>query len=489
MDEPMLVKARGFRIMGNHFVMKTALLIDDDRASRLILARWLAADGWQVLEAEDGEVGLQLTREKQPDVVLCDLLMPRCNGFQFCRTLREEQPPLSETKVVIATSSSYNTDRHNALECGADAFLIKPLHREEILPLMNRLRDPSLAGESKPEPAAPAPTPAMKPEEHHCPAPEGPTPTLVRFWGVRGSIPTPGPQTAYYGGNTSCVEVRADGQLIVLDAGSGIRPLGLHLLGEYKSDPIALTLLMTHTHWDHIQGFPFFVPAYNSKNRLRILGYEGAKTGLSKTLSSQMESPYFPISMQEMPGYIVLEELKDMAFKIGPVQVRASFVNHPGICVGYRLFTSAGSVVYIPDNESFQRQKASAIKDDNEASARILEYAQQQDQKLIDFIRDADVLIIDSQYDAQEYPTKVGWGHTCVDDSVAIALKANVRKLFLFHHDPGHDDEHISRMESHARELVRQRGATMEVEAAREGTQHILSPASQPQAATASREA
>src|SRR6185295_15376385 len=175
------------------------------------------------------------------------------------------------------------------------------------------------------------------------------------FWGVRGSIPTPGPRTVFYGGNTSCVEVQADGELILLDAGSGIRPFGVNLMAEHGDKPIDLTLLLTHTHWDHIQGFPFFAPAYDAKNKVTILGYEGAKSGLETTLSEQMESSYFPIGLSQMPGHISFRELKDMSFRIGKVDVAAIFVNHPGICVGYKLTTSAGSVAYFPDHEPNQR--------------------------------------------------------------------------------------------------------------------------------------
>ena len=231
---------------------------------------------------------------------------------------------------------------------------------------------------------------------------------------------------------------------------------------------------MTHTHWDHIQGFPFFVPAYNPKNKLRIMGYEGAREGLGSTLSSQMESPYFPISLQEMPGYIAFQELKSLGFTIGKVRVQAAFMNHPGVCVGYRLFTSAGSVAYLPDNESFLRLKSKISSESDQHYAETLAYARSQDEKLADFVRGADILITDSQYDAAEYANHIGWGHTCVDDSVAFALSACVKRLYLFHHDPGHDDAKISQMECHARDLAAKQGSKLHVEAAREGVEIVL---------------
>src|SRR3989442_1967660 len=143
----------------------------------------------------------------------------------------------------------------------------------------------------------------------------------VTFWGVRGSIPTPGPGTVHYGGNTSCVEVRAAGQIVILDAGTGLRLLGRQLAEEFDGQPLGLTLLLTHTHWDHIQGLPFFLPVYQPQNHLRILGYEGARHGLANILTSQMESPFFPIGLKEVPANVKIEELKETSFNIGPVRV------------------------------------------------------------------------------------------------------------------------------------------------------------------------
>jgi phosphoribosyl 1,2-cyclic phosphodiesterase len=256
----------------------------------------------------------------------------------------------------------------------------------------------------------------------------------------------------------------------VLDAGTGIRPLGLSLAKEFASRPIGVTLLLTHTHWDHIQGFPFFVPAYNPQNSVRILGYEGARQGLAATLSAQMESPYFPIGMEDIPGNIQIEELREMEFNIGPVRAQAMFVNHPGICVGYRLNTSAGAIVFIPDNEPYHRMRAKPGSRDE----KVLKFAQEQDEKLAEFVRGAQVLIMDSQYDCEEYESHVGWGHACVDDVAELASRAGVKQLFLFHHDPMHDDERISRMLAHARNVAANNGNHTLVEAAREGLEVVL---------------
>lgn len=251
-----------------------------------------------------------------------------------------------------------------------------------------------------------------------------------------------------YGGNTSCIEVRHEDEIIILDAGTGLRALGQSLLAEFKKKPLNLTLLLTHTHWDHIQGLPFFGPIYNPRCRLRILGCEGARKGLVAALTGQMESTYFPVPFDKLPSNIDIEELKDFNFAIGPVLVRAQRANHPGVCVGYRLFSPDGLICFFPDTEP----RVGAL-----------------DRDMIDFIRDADVLILDSQYDRAEYKTHTGWGHGCVDDSVTLALQAGVKHLFLFHHDPDHDDRRMDELVKHARNLVAKRNGNLHVDAAREG--------------------
>lgn len=305
----------------------------------------------------------------------------------------------------------------------------------------------------------------------------GSLPTRLRFWGVRGSIPTPGPSTVNFGGNTACVEIRSGEEVIVLDAGTGIRPLGSKLAAEFKGQALNLTLLISHTHWDHIQGFPFFAPAYNPKNKLRVLGYEGAQRGLEATLSSQMETPYFPITMSQMPGNIAVQELKEASFQIGNVAVESTFLNHPGVCVGYRLTTNAGSIAYLPDHEPFHRFQAHPKTGKPRESDPDDPCVQESEERLLEFVRGADVLILDSQYDETEYKQHVGWGHSCADDSVVLAVRAQVKQLFLFHHDPTHDDERVARITHRAGELARQLGSSVNVQAAREGLELKLVPA------------
>jgi phosphoribosyl 1,2-cyclic phosphodiesterase len=300
------------------------------------------------------------------------------------------------------------------------------------------------------------------------------TSARLKFWGVRGSIPVPGPDTLRYGGNTTCVEVRADDEIIVLDAGTGIRSLGASLENEFESRPIKISLLITHMHWDHIQGFPFFLPSYNDKNLVRIYGYDGADAGLRDILVGQMAAPFFPVKLQDLPGRLVIKKLDKYEFNVGKVRVRAKVMNHPGVCVGYRLDTSAGSIAFLPDTEPFEALKLHSIKSQLLSPEQTRKRAEEARAGLVDFLRGCDILILDTQYTDEEYKAHIGWGHGSLSTAVALATDANVDKLFLFHHDPTHTDAMLDEMAANARALVEKSGKPLDVEIAREGLEITL---------------
>jgi phosphoribosyl 1,2-cyclic phosphodiesterase len=287
----------------------------------------------------------------------------------------------------------------------------------------------------------------------------------TRFWGTRGSIATPGRSTLRYGGNTSCVEVRVNNQILVFDAGTGIRDLGMQLLEEFGTKPFSLHLFISHTHWDHIQGFPFFLPAYAKKNKISVYGPPGHNKSFQKILQIQMEAEYFPVSLGDMSQDIRITELTD-TLKLDKVTVQPFFLNHPGMTLAYRVSDGKRSIVYATDNEPYRYTlHESSTKKKQEDLGEFL------DEKFIDFLQDADLYIGEAQYTLDEYKQKLGWGHSPIDSVAEWAVRANVKRLAIFHHDPLHDDATVDAMVKHARKLIKNMGGKTECFGAKEGLQ------------------
>ena len=292
------------------------------------------------------------------------------------------------------------------------------------------------------------------PSDHQLENPEG---VLVRFWGVRGSIPTPGPSTLRYGGNTTCVELRINGEIIVIDAGSGIRNLGGALLKESAGKPIELTLLNTHTHWDHIQGFPFFAPAFIKGNRIRVIGRDSQPDGLKGVFERQMDGTRcFPVPFSALGADVEFETIDEESgrvFQIGSVKVEACPTNHPGGCLAYGFATDLGKVVFLSDHETGGPDEP----------------------LILEFIRDATLLIADAQYTDEEIVSRRGWGHGCIREVVDLACRAGVNQLCLFHHDPTHGDDTLDALLLEAKDLIAKANLPMGVSLAREGETILLS--------------
>ncbi|HVA24092.1 MAG TPA: response regulator [Chloroflexota bacterium] len=288
---------------------------------------------------------------------------------------------------------------------------------------------------------------------------------IVHFWGTRGSIAAPGPSTVRYGGNTSCVQITSGDVLIVLDCGTGLRELGLNLMAA-SAGPIEGHLLVTHTHWDHIQGFPFFVPVLAPGNRFTIYSARGIEKQLEDIFAGQMDYTYFPLRLAQLQSDVSFVELAEETFSIGHVEVTGQFLNHTTLTMGYRLSSGGRSVVYATDHEPFGRMRP--------AGDPAGTFIHEGDRRLVSFAAGADVLIIDAQYTEEEYPKKVGWGHGTVEYAVEIGLAAEVKQLLLFHHDTIRSDQQLAGLEAKARTLVAKRGATMEVLAAAEGLEIAL---------------
>ncbi len=251
----------------------------------------------------------------------------------------------------------------------------------------------------------------------------------VKFWGVRGSIATPGARYIAYGGNTSCVELSLGGQRVILDAGTGIRNLGHWLLRKNVKHAF---LLLSHTHWDHINGFPFFTPAYRKDCHLDIMsGHLKEKGGVRNILSSQMTEPTFPVPLEMMSAKMVFEDFSagDSFALVRGIKVSTARLNHPDGATGYRIDYRGSSLCYITDTEHVIGQP---------------------DENILGLIAGADYVIYDSTYTDREFPAKIGWGHSTWQEGLRLCRAADAKRLAIFHHDPDHEDPFMERLEAEA---------------------------------------
>lgn len=296
-------------------------------------------------------------------------------------------------------------------------------------------------------------------------------PVFVRFWGVRGSIPTPGPRTRRYGGNTSCVELRHEDTLIVCDAGTGLRELGVHLMRKHGDAPLTVHLFLSHPHWDHIQGFPFFGPAY--RPNVTIFIYCPADDDRNyRLLSGQMQDAYFPVGFSDLGARVVPRKFDPSGVQIDGVHVRHYNQKHPGGSLGFRFEADGQTVVYATDTELDATVSPSASKAPN-AQRRF-------PAEVIDAVRDANLLIGDAQYFDDEYEKKVGWGHPRATTLVDLAAQGNVEKLALYHHDPMHSDREVDAKVMLCHERAKLLGSPVEIFGAREGIELKLTDEANP---------
>ena len=289
----------------------------------------------------------------------------------------------------------------------------------------------------------------------------------LKFWGVRGSIPCPGDATTKYGGNTSCIQVLGGQELVVLDAGTGIRELGQQLTATKK--PLRIHLLLTHTHWDHIQGFPFFTPIYSPGNELFVYGPRALEKSLEEALMFQMQYSYFPVRGVELAAKVKFTELGEENFSIGDLEISTKSMNHPIRVLAYKFAHKGKTALYTGDNEPYFDVLADRATRVDTGIHRRSEFITECNQRVVEFCQGADALVADAQYTDQEYETKRGWGHSSTGQVLALAQAAEVGTLVLFHHEPTHDDRTLDQIEKDARAQARKMKARFQVVTAREG--------------------
>ncbi|MGQ9920753.1 MAG: MBL fold metallo-hydrolase [Desulfobacca sp.] len=278
---------------------------------------------------------------------------------------------------------------------------------------------------------------------------------IIRCYGARGSIPVSGPEYLRYGGDTTCWEIRSrDDDIMIIDAGSGIRRLGNSLLQENRFD---YTLFLTHSHWDHILGFPFFKPIYEARTRIAVRGCNEAQGDLRKLLARAMTGPYFPVNFDSLAATITFEDDCVLSYRVGPIDVWPIHLSHPNGGQGYKLVEDGKTFVFLTDNELGYRHRGGLTAE-----------------AYVEFARDADVLIHDAEYTPAEYQRTRTWGHSTYLDALEVALQARVRCFGLYHHNQDRDDAGVDQILAHCREIVASQGAALEVIAVFQGMAIVL---------------
>jgi CheY-like chemotaxis protein/phosphoribosyl 1,2-cyclic phosphodiesterase len=369
-------------------------IVDDDPDVVAMVEQLVRAAGHQLTTSSESRTAIDDILERRPDCVLLDIMMPGVDGLELCRRLRQDES-LRSMKIIMVTAKAFKFDQRRSVELGADGYILKPIRRATFVDRLERIVS----------------------NEFH-----------LSFWGLRGTLPVPGKRSLRYGGNTSCVSLSfPSGSLFVLDAGTGIKELGDELMRG--AERVDAKIFISHPHWDHINGFPFFAPLYAPGNNLEIFGPSHGNQTISQLLTAQMEGAHSPITTREFAGQVAFTDLSEGSYEVDGVEVRAMLMSHPGTCLGYRMELGDRSFCYITDNELFLPSSPY--------------YSEHYVERLTAFIEGCDVLVTDAAYTDDGYLAKVGWGHSCVSQVAGLAHAANVKNLCLFHHDPDQNDEDI----------------------------------------------
>ena len=401
-------------------------IVDDDPDILELLRRVLEKAGHTVVSSESSRQALEEIPGERPDCVITDLMMPELDGFELCRELRR-RPELGAMKIIVLSAKSYDFDRRRARELGADGYIVKPIRAETLLAEIDEFVSNQM---------------------------------VVTYWGVHGTLPVPGPGTLRRGGNTSCMTIEIGGEpLFIFDCGSGIKQLSDHIMAS-GVQRISARIFISHTHWDHINTVPFFAPLYVRGNQVEIYGpYQGDLT-IARAIAAQMEGVYFPVTIREFGAHLVFRDLREETLDFGQVKIQTMLLKHPGSCLGYKVTCHGRSVCYITDNELY-------LPSDPRRDQRYLD-------RLTQFVHGTDVLITDTTYRDHEYPAKVDWGHSCVSEVADLAVRAQVKRLHLFHHDPDQSDDDIDRKLDETRAHISRLGGNLECDAPAEKSKLVL---------------
>jgi CheY-like chemotaxis protein len=427
------------------------LIAEDVRVIAFKMAQALEAAGYTVDLAADGEECLAKARNEPPDLVVLDIMMPKMHGIEVLKTLRDEHRT-ARTGVIVCTAKDFKTEHAEAARLGVFDYLTKPFEPAALVAKVDAWFNRRGGFVAAPEFQAPTVSNSAGCETF-APVLDS---TRLRFtlWGSRGSMPTPGGRFLRHGGHTSCMSVILGDEQFIFDAGSGIRDLGAEVL---KSNRRKLHLFITHTHWDHIQGFPFFGPAYTPGFEITIYGAEGFGKNLKNVFRGQLDREYFPVQMEDMQSHLQFHNLTANPMPVGSGRISWEFAQHPGATVGYKIEIEGKKIAWVPDNEFLQGYTGppETLSRDH---PQVVPYA-----RMIDFLSDADVVIHEAQYTCDEYPKKIHWGHSSISNACILMKLAGVRRWIITHHDPLHDDDFLEAKLNLTRQILERLDHEIEV--------------------------
>ncbi len=398
-----------------------AVAVDDDDITLSLVKALLEREGIEVETVADSTKAMSVIERVRPDFIISDLMMPKVDGFALCERVRAH-PDIGDTKFIVVSAKAYASDEDRAMKLGANGFLRKPINPETFVSNLLRIVDDHID---------------------------------LTFWGVRGTLPKTGPDALRYGGNTSCVTLEFPAQqFFIFDGGSGIKELGASLMAQHRKR-INAKLFISHPHWDHINAIPFFAPLYVQGNEFEILGARQGDISMRELISAQMDGVYFPITLTEFAARTYFRDLEEGSYDVAGIEVQTKLLAHPGRALGYRVNYGGRSICYITDQELF-------LNDDAHYDAHY-------ERTISEFAEGADVLITDTTYTDEEYKTKVTWGHSCISKVCEWAHTANVKQLYLFHHDPDQSDDAIDAKHEMALAALKDLGSNVECLAPHEG--------------------
>lgn len=389
------------------------LLVDDSAIVRAGMRRALEGDGFEVMELPSATDIERHVDEFEPKVIVCDLLMPERDGLAVFQAL-QERDATRNIPLILATSTDFAGRSRSASHAGIAHYLAKPFLPATLLSAVREALDRQVS---------------------------------LRIWGCRGSVAAPEKALGCFGGNTACVELvlntaEGDNHRLIFDAGTGIRALGNSIAATSQ---LRTSLFLTHFHWDHIQGLPFFKPLYRPGNEITIYGPAASDAGLLEAIQGQMGGAFFPISTDAFLSSVKYIGLQEQTLDVAGFQVSSIGAHHPGFTLGYKVSWGNRSIAYVPDNELLPELVETELSGD---ALRFTEW-----------LRGTDLLIHDCQYSAAGYLTHRGWGHSGATSLASIVAAADVGRVLLFHHDPDYDDDRVNQIHDEFRAELEARGA------------------------------